>query len=172
MALSGWRLHGIVIGVLAGIAVVLTLMERFSKPPTGGWISLRGILSFMVWIGFGVYAVASTITFALREYLGIIPGYLIAVPLAVALWFVPGAYGRIKDRGRDAKAKVDLLSRFELISWSPRTPGPGRLLLRAEIRALRDLLIRFDGMGIDAARTPVAVDEKQKAVPVKAGETA
>ena len=32
--------------------------------------------------------------------------------------------------------------------------------------------MRFDGLGIDAARRPVSLSEKQEAVPVKAGETA
>lgn len=171
MSSADWALHGIVLSVLAGIGGVFTVIDRLS-PSRGGWISLRGVASFFVWIVLGCYAVASTVTFALSPYWGVAASYLAALALLPAAWGIFRGLERRKERRLYARMKADLISRLELRSWSAETPGPGRLRLTAEIRALRDLLVRFNGWGLDASRNPVMVHEKLEPVRVKADETA
>jgi hypothetical protein len=131
------------------------------------------MLAFLVWIFFVAFAVASTLTYGLlHPYIGVVPSYLAALPLMGGAWGIRQAIKNRAQRLRDARYKVDLLSRMELVSWSPEIPGPGSLKLRAEIRALRDLLVRFNGWGIDSTGGCAEEFEHLKAVPVKSGETA
>lgn len=171
MISADWALHGIVLAVLAAIGLAIALIDRLS-PSRGGWISLRGVVSFLAWIVLGVYAVASTVTFAFSPYWGIPASYLAALPLLAVAWGVFRALERRKHHRLYARMKADLISRLELRSWSAETPGPGRLRLRAEIRALRDLLVRFNGWGVDAAGNPALRFDPLKPVRAKAGETA
>jgi|SRR5262245_24140846 len=172
MDMSLWATHGIVIGVLVGLGVLITAIDLRTSS-RGGWISLHGILSFFVWIFIVAFAVISTLTYGLLSpVIGVVPSYLAALPVAGGLWWIRLAFERRKERLRDARYREDLVSRLELLSWSTETPGPGRLRLQAEIRALRDLRVRFHGTAIDAAGTPACLFEKLKPVPVKAGETA
>jgi len=168
---ADWALHGIVMGVLVGLAGAFTLVDRMS-PSRGGWISLRGIASFFVWIFVACYAAASSVTFVFSPLWGPVASYLAALPLVGVGWAIYRAMDRLKERRLFARALPDLLGRFELLSWSPETPGPGRLRLQAEIRALRELRVRFHGSGLDAAGQPAQVFERPKAVSLKAGETA
>jgi hypothetical protein len=168
---ADWALHGIVLAVMAGIGLVFTLIDRLS-PSRGGWISLRGVASFFVWIVLVCYAVASTLTFALSPYWGPVPSYLAALALLPVAWGIFRGLERRKEHRLYARMKADLISRLELLSWSAETPGPGRLRLRAEIRALRDLLVRFDGRGLDASQDSVQLYERQAPVQVKSGDTA
>src|SRR4030095_12075013 len=172
MNAPNWVIHGIVMGVLVGIGCVVSAYDLLSKKKSM-WISLSGMMAFFAWIFIAAFAVASTLTFGLLSpSVGVVPSYLAALPVLAGIWGVRHALEGRKERRRDARALVHLSSRFELVSWSPHVPGPGRLRLRAEIRARRDLVVRFHGEGIDAAREPALLFEREKAVPVKAGETA
>jgi hypothetical protein len=171
METAPWGIHGVVLAILAGIGLAVTVIDRLT-PSRGGWISLRGVASLFVWIVLGSYAVASTLTFALSPFWGPVAGYLAALPLLAAAWGAFRGLERCKTRRLYERQKAEIGSRLELLSWSPETPGPGRLRLRAEIRARKDLLVRFHGMGLDAARNPVLLDDRQEPVRVKADETA
>lgn len=172
MEAADWGVHGIVLGVVVGLGILITAVDLLT-PSRGSWISLHGILSFLVWIFIVAFAVISTVTFGLLSPLiGVVPSYLVAFPVAGGLWWVRQTLERRKDRSRDARMKEALLARLELVSWSPETPGPGRLRLRAEIRARRDLLVRFHGSAIDAAGSYALLHEKLPPVAVKAGDTA
>jgi len=165
-----WATHGIVMGVLAAIGVVFTVVDRLGA--SGGGF-LRGMVSVLVWIGLAIAAAVFTLTFALLSpYVGMVPSYLAALPILAAGWFVPR---RLKERKWNRlceRQQVELSSRFELLSWSPETPGPGRLILRAEIRPLKDLMVRFHGEGRDGAGGFALLFEELKPVAAKAGETA
>ena len=169
----GWGLHGIVLGVLVVIGIVATLIEVLS-PSKGGWITLRGILSFMIWIALGLFAAASTLTFALfRHRWGVFPCYLAALPLAAAPVLVRWGLGHLSYLRSYKLEKAELVSRFDLVSWSPRSLEKGRLRVDAEIRALRNLDIHLNVLGMDANRMLVTRTPKEpEAIRVTAGATA
>jgi hypothetical protein len=172
MDLTGWGVHGTVLGVLAVLAGVFTLMDHFGRS-SGGWISLRGVLSVLVWIGLAVFAAVSTILVALlREVWGLVPCYLLALPFSAALWFVPNVLDNRRARRRYAVQRDELFSRFELLSWCPHPLEPGRLRLTAEIRALRDVEVRFEGAVVDGAGATHYATPKPEPVRLTAGQTA
>jgi hypothetical protein len=171
METAHWGVHGIVLAILAAVGLGVTVIDRLT-PSRGGWISLRGVASLFVWIVLGSYAVASTLTFALRPFWGPVASYLAALPLLALAWGVFRGLERRKTRRLYERQRAEIGSRLELLSWFPDSPGPGRLRLRADIRARKDLLVRFNGMGLDAARNPVLLDDRAEPVRVKADETA
>ena len=131
-------------------------------------------MAFFLWIGLGIYAVASTLTFGLfsRSW-GALPSYLVAVPLPALPLLLKRGLESFSLRRSDRKQQAELVSRFELVSWSQRIPSPGRHLLDAEIRALKDLEIQFEGRGICADGYAVTSDPKDlNKVRVAAGGTA
>jgi hypothetical protein len=168
--LSGWLPHFIVLGALAVIGLVVTLLDYFG-PSKGGWISLRGMVSFLVWIGLGLFAIASSLTYVFREWWGVVPSYLIALPLAAAPVVLKFGLERLAFSRQDAREKEELLSRFELVSWSSEKGGSNGLRVLAEIRASRDLEASLEVEGLDVHRIPVARSAANpKPVRVKAGE--
>ena len=58
-----WALHGIVLGVLAAIGAVVTLIA-YLAPSRSAILPLGPIVALFLGIGFGIYAVASTILLA------------------------------------------------------------------------------------------------------------
>jgi hypothetical protein len=151
-SVSGWALHAGVIGALALAGIVVEILDR-SSSSSGGWISLRGTASFLVWGLVGLYAVASTLTFAfLRARWGVPLAYLAAVPLAAvlgaALWSFVSSTERAASRSQQAAQFRDLSSRFDLVSWSAIAQDGDHTRVTAEIRALRNIEARFDALGI------------------------
>jgi len=168
-----WALHGIVLGVLAAIGAVLTLIA-YVAPSRGGILELGPVVAFFLWIGLGLYAAASTLTFAaFRKSWGAFPCYLAALPLVAVPLLVKRGRESFSLRRSDRKQQAELLTRFELVSWSQRIPSPGRLRLDSEIRALKDLEVQFEGRGICAAGSAVtSVPKDLEKVRVTAGATA
>jgi hypothetical protein len=166
-----WALHGIVLGVLAAIGAVITLIAFFA-PSRGGIISLGPLVAFFLWIGLGLYGIASTLTFGLFGHSwGAFNSYLAALPLAAVPVLIKVGRDKISWNRRYAKQVAELVSRFELLSWSHEKPEGGRVRLRAEIRALRDLDISLDGIGWDASGIVTRGPEKPEAFRVTAGGT-
>lgn len=163
---AGWLIH---LGVLAGLAVIgvaATILDRGSSP--GGWISLRGVVAMMVWIALGIYAIAATLTFAfLRGRLGLVPSYLVALPLAAlfigGIWWLRNESDRRWIRSQDEAVLRDLGTRFELLGWSSTIPAPGRLEIRAEIRARRAIEVRFDAVDGPERRAALEADPPSSA---------
>ena len=170
---AGWGVHGVVMGVLVAIGLAVTVAD-YRSSSSGNFISLKGMLAFLAWIALGAFAVASTITFALlRHRWGAVPCYLLAVPLAAAPWLFHVAREHRSARRQDKEQAAELVARLELVSWYPRTLEPGRLRLHAEVRALRDLRVGFDGWAYDRAASAYAsVEKKPEPLPLKAGQTA
>ncbi|RPH36216.1 MAG: hypothetical protein EHM91_16290 [Planctomycetota bacterium] len=169
---ADWALHGIVLGVLAAIGAVVTLIA-YVAPSRGGILELGPVVAFFLWIGLGIYAVASTITFAaFRKDWGVFPCYIAALPLPAVPLLVLRGRDWFSLRRSDRKQQAELVSRFELVSWSHRITEPGRLRLDSEIRALKDLEVQFEGHGMCAAGYAVtSVPKDLKKVRVAAGGT-
>jgi hypothetical protein len=169
-----WALHGIVLGVVAAIGAIVTLIA-FVAPSRSSIISLGPMIAFFLWIGLGVYAAVSSVTFGLfgRSW-GALPSYLAAVPLAA----LPLAWtwrGRewLENSRRYREQKAELVKRFELLSWSRQNLEKGRLRLDSEIRALIDLDVEFEGYGTAPEGYSVtSVPEKPARIRVPAGQTA
>jgi hypothetical protein len=145
---GGWGLHVVVLAVLAAAGVAITVAER-SGPAPGGWISLRGLLSFVAWLAIGSYAIVSTFTFAfLRPRIGAPLAYLVAVPITAVL--VPLVVRGVRFRqlaqmhASDAALVRDLGSRLVLESWSMEERPDGRFHFTAAVRALKDGAIGFE----------------------------
>ena len=58
-----WATHGIVMGVLVGIGLVVSAFNHLFTPKSM-WISLKGVIAFFLWILIAAYAVASRLTSA------------------------------------------------------------------------------------------------------------
>src|SRR6185503_17847542 len=106
---AGWNIHLIVLGVLAAAGVILTVFDYAGTSPSGGPISLRGLLSLLYWMGFAAFAVASTATFALlRARIGAPLSYAAAVPVAVAFAWIIGFGWRTIEHSLRGKANESL----------------------------------------------------------------
>jgi hypothetical protein len=169
-----WALHGIVLGVLAAIGAILTLIA-FVVPSRSSIISFGPMMAFFLWIGLLLYAVIATVTFGLagRSW-GALPSYLAAVPLTALplAWFWRGREWASEAR-RYREQKAELVKRFELLSWSRQDLEKGRFRLDSEIRALTDLDVEFEGYGTAPEGYSVtSVPQKPDKVRVTAGRTA
>jgi len=140
-AAAGWGVHAVVLLALAAAGVGITVLDRSS--PAGGWISLRGLMSWLAWIVLACFAAISTATFALlRGRIGAPLSYAVAVPIAAALaGFVLWAGGEIhraKNLSEAEAARRDLGSRLTLESWSMEERTDGLVHFVARVRAERD----------------------------------
>ncbi len=169
-----WALHGIVLGVIAAIGAVITLIALVA-PSRSSIISLGPMIAFFLWIVLLLYAAVSTVTFGLfgRSW-GALASYLAAVPLsALPLGYYWRGREWLENARRYREQKAELVTRFELLSWSRQDLEKGRLRLDSEIRALIDLHVEFGGYGTGMqAHVGTSGPKNPEKIRVTAGQTA